>query len=205
MKCPKCGSKNTKKISVVSEEWFVGGEKCKDCGHKDHWTKFIKKELSPDNFGPHFYPGIATDSTSDCKYGCGCWMGSFRSDGPEGIDPFGLCPKNPINEIVEETTACEGCGFPTGSEECRVAHEMEIFPGNLLGPHDDICPGCQHSITSQEHVNAHKSQSSTKNKICPLCLNEANEEIIKKFVETFSPEEQEIIFRYSEWRKNSEK
>ena len=33
--------------------------------------------------------------TSDCKHGCGCWMGPSRSGGPTGLDPFGKCPKNP--------------------------------------------------------------------------------------------------------------
>jgi hypothetical protein len=33
--------------------------------------------------------------TSDCKHGCGCWMGPTRSGGPTGLDPFGKCPKNP--------------------------------------------------------------------------------------------------------------
>jgi hypothetical protein len=33
--------------------------------------------------------------TSDCAYGCGCWMGGTRSGGPEGVDAFGDCPKHP--------------------------------------------------------------------------------------------------------------
>ena len=36
--------------------------------------------------------------TSDCSYGCGCWMGGSQSGGPEGIDPFGACPKAPKEE-----------------------------------------------------------------------------------------------------------
>ena len=45
---------------------------------------------------PHHYPGIQLDEfyfTSDCI--CGCWMGGSRSGGPNGIDPFGNCPKHP--------------------------------------------------------------------------------------------------------------
>ena len=43
-------------------------------------------------YGPHSY---AIEGTSDCKFGCGCWMGPSRSGGPTGLDPFGFCPKNP--------------------------------------------------------------------------------------------------------------
>jgi hypothetical protein len=43
----------------------------------------------------HFYPGAQDEFefTSDCAHGCGAWMGSTRSGAPEGIDPFGRCPK----------------------------------------------------------------------------------------------------------------
>ena len=49
------------------------------------------------HIGGHLYPGTVAESffTSDCKYGCGCWMGQSSSGGPEGIDPFGSCPKAP--------------------------------------------------------------------------------------------------------------
>lgn len=35
------------------------------------------------------------DGTSDCAFGCGCWMGGTRSGG--SVDPFGKCPNNPVN------------------------------------------------------------------------------------------------------------
>ena len=43
-------------------------------------------------FGNHRFADH--DGTSDCKYGCGCWMGPSRSGGP--VDPGGRCPNNPI-------------------------------------------------------------------------------------------------------------
>lgn len=49
----------------------------------------------------HRYPGADADErgeaffTSDCAYGCGCWMGGSRSGGPDGVDPFGACPNAP--------------------------------------------------------------------------------------------------------------
>lgn len=46
-------------------------------------------------YGKHEYPNH--DGTSDCKFGCGCWMGSTRSGGPLGLDPFGTCPQNPVD------------------------------------------------------------------------------------------------------------
>lgn len=46
-------------------------------------------------YGGHSYPNL--EGTSDCKYGCGCWMGPARSGGPIGLDPFGECPGNPKN------------------------------------------------------------------------------------------------------------
>jgi len=54
----------------------------------------------PNGHGPKKYGGhkyADHDGTSDCKYGCGCWMGPARSGGPTGIDPFGKCPKNPTD------------------------------------------------------------------------------------------------------------
>jgi len=44
-------------------------------------------------YGRHKYANH--HGTSDCQYGCGCWMGPARSGGPTGLDPFGKCPKNP--------------------------------------------------------------------------------------------------------------
>ena len=43
-------------------------------------------------YGPHKYE---EDVTSDCEYKCGCWMGPYKSGGPLGLDPFGICPGNP--------------------------------------------------------------------------------------------------------------
>ncbi len=61
--------------------------------------------ISPNtqNVGRHYYPGceaegVADFYTSDCAHGCGCWMGGSRSGGPDGVDPFGDCPKNPESD-----------------------------------------------------------------------------------------------------------
>jgi len=59
------------------------------------------------NVGGHFYPGCEDPKdffTSDCKHGCGCWMGSSRSGGPDGVDPFGKCPENPEPDNKSEPT-----------------------------------------------------------------------------------------------------
>ena len=52
-------------------------------------------KVDPDKFGAHKY---ASDwRTSDCEYGCGCWMGECRSGGK--INPFGACPNNPKEKV----------------------------------------------------------------------------------------------------------
>jgi hypothetical protein len=63
--------------------------------------------------GPHKYPGVSAKGefmfTSDCANGCGCWMGGYRSGGPDGVNPFGECPKAPLTEPPqpdELTLAC---------------------------------------------------------------------------------------------------
>ncbi len=48
-------------------------------------------------YGKHDYGKC--EGTCDCIYGCGCWMGSARSGGPLGLDPFGECPGNPKDGI----------------------------------------------------------------------------------------------------------
>lgn len=55
-------------------------------------------------FGPHHYPD-APDGTSDCKYGCGCWAGPHNSGGP--VDPFGACPKNPLQPYDWVCPSCK--------------------------------------------------------------------------------------------------
>ena len=55
---------------------------------------------------PHDYPGAPGHNpedprdcfTSDCRYGCGCSAGPYRSSGPDGVDPMGECPKHPDRE-----------------------------------------------------------------------------------------------------------
>jgi hypothetical protein len=52
----------------------------------------------PNGHGPKEYGGhkyADHNRTSNCKHGCGCWMGPTRSGGPTGLDPFGKCPNNP--------------------------------------------------------------------------------------------------------------
>ena len=64
------------------DEWYEDGPK-------------TAKKVDPKKFGPHQYADH--DGTSDCKYGCGCWMGPFRSGGK--VNPDGACPNNPKKVI----------------------------------------------------------------------------------------------------------
>jgi len=45
MKCPKCKSTNTKKVSVIRKDWRMGHQQCLDCHHKDHWNHFCDPPL----------------------------------------------------------------------------------------------------------------------------------------------------------------
>jgi hypothetical protein len=64
--------------------------------------------MSPNKVGfPHDYPGDPAKNageswTSNCLYGCRCWAGGSRSGGPDGLDPFGECPKHPDRPISKE-------------------------------------------------------------------------------------------------------
>lgn len=46
-------------------------------------------------YGPHDY-GEDEWRWTDCKHRCGCSANDCRSDGPRGVDPFGMCPGNPV-------------------------------------------------------------------------------------------------------------
>jgi len=45
------------------------------------------------------------DGTSDCAYGCGAWAGPYRSGAPNGINPFGECPKAPLLQTPAQAEA----------------------------------------------------------------------------------------------------
>jgi hypothetical protein len=51
-------------------------------------------------YGEHKYDDGT--GTSDCAFGCGCWMGPCRSGGPVGLDPKGVCPNNPLDGVRSE-------------------------------------------------------------------------------------------------------
>jgi hypothetical protein len=52
-----------------------------------------KSATLPEREGGHQYG--EEEGTSDCGFDCGAWMGPTRSGGP---DPFGKCPRNPLNK-----------------------------------------------------------------------------------------------------------
>jgi len=45
MKCPKCNSINTKKVSVMRSNWKLGAHICNDCNYQDHWGEFCEPPL----------------------------------------------------------------------------------------------------------------------------------------------------------------
>ncbi len=103
-----------------------------------HEEKANETFLHPRNLGSHYYPGIADGSlvtTSDCKY-CKCWMGGFRSGGPDGVDPSGECPGNPKLRTAYDLLKKEldgGCELGQSPFEglpelpCDIAEALEQF------------------------------------------------------------------------------
>lgn len=45
MMCPKCGSRDTYKPSVMSLRWKLGTQVCKRCDYQDDWLKFTGTDL----------------------------------------------------------------------------------------------------------------------------------------------------------------
>lgn len=109
-----------------------------------HEEKANETFLHPRNLGSHFYPGIFDGilrNTSDCKY-CKCWMGGYRSGGPDGVDPAGECPGNPKLRTAydllkkEVVGGCEALGrspFEGLSElPCDIAEALEQFKLSII-------------------------------------------------------------------------
>ncbi len=63
-------------------------------------TEPLKKWLTAAE-GGHFYSEHSAKKGAmlDCDYGCGCTqrVGLNEGKGPDGINPYGRCPKNPLN------------------------------------------------------------------------------------------------------------
>ena len=45
MKCPKCFSGDTKKVSVMDKKWHIGHQRCNRCEYQDHWGLFCEPPL----------------------------------------------------------------------------------------------------------------------------------------------------------------
>lgn len=46
MKCPACGSSETKKVRVTDPDWRSGGQRCMTCGHVANWGQFCEPSLA---------------------------------------------------------------------------------------------------------------------------------------------------------------
>ena len=99
-------------------------------------------------YGGHKYADH--DGTSDCKFGCECWMGPSRSGGPAGLDPFGTCPKNPkdgnflggvadyeyvvnarIADLQSRLRAAEDLLMRVNPDQIRLAEDLAKIRGEL--------------------------------------------------------------------------
>lgn len=93
--CYNCGRKIKRIESEISKELTLKLQEERENDEKfrkdgfDVWAEYggkkVAKHVNSKKFGPHKY--IDCDGTSDCEYGCGCWMGPARSGGP--VDPWG--------------------------------------------------------------------------------------------------------------------
>lgn len=83
-KMPRTGA------SPALDEWMEDGIQ--------RWTPVV----DPERFGEHDY---GDGNTNDCAYGCGCWMGGYRSGGP--VYPHGRCPMNPLPLSAGGKVRCE--------------------------------------------------------------------------------------------------
>lgn len=64
--------------------------------HRDTGTELIAPHIEKTRtFGGHLYYLEKIGGASNCKR-CDCLMGKNRQAGPAGIDPFGVCPGNPL-------------------------------------------------------------------------------------------------------------
>jgi hypothetical protein len=61
MKCPKCNSKDTKKVYVSDPEWHVGHQRCQSalCKYQGDWLEFCEPPIIiGDNPYKIIIPGI---------------------------------------------------------------------------------------------------------------------------------------------------
>lgn len=91
-----CESKHRKEDAEYAERQKYEQDRIKEL-KRQGFSEWVErsgrkqaKTVDPKKFGPHKYPD--EDCTSDCTFGCGCWMGPSNSGGD--VDPFGACPKN---------------------------------------------------------------------------------------------------------------
>jgi len=107
-------------------------------------------------YGSHDY-GENVQGTVNCKFGCGCWAGPARSNGPLGLNPLGgECPNNPESgsrlpgnadyEIVvtrriqclekavyELRKRAEKAEKRVGFKKAELADKLEVAEGKIKG------------------------------------------------------------------------
>ena len=111
---------------------------------------------SADLKGKHKY---ADDGTSDCAHGCGCWMGPFRSGGPDGIDPFGKCPKAPpITSTRTTTAALIAEAKRLDAEATWIAGNASNIPWPMLARIRSIVPQLADALVAAEGMR-HESEA----------------------------------------------
>ena len=86
-------------LKVSEFSWDFRAQFWRARGH-DVWNEHLggvmihAPMVDPETHGKHdyYWPGDG----SECRHGCGCWMGLDCGGGP--VNPCGPCPKNPKKE-----------------------------------------------------------------------------------------------------------
>ena len=129
---------------------------------------------SYDDYGPHEYPN-APHSTSDCRFGCGCWAGPTMSGGPPGISPFGHCPNNPKDGQKKGNYDYEDCVngriAKLENQLFRAQKATEILEKSKKGTKANLAKRMNEAEEKVDRLirmlsKAHDSISDTAKKIC---------------------------------------
>ncbi len=96
--------------------------------------------LKPENGGHDYTPFNHKSGIIECRYGCGCCLRFVRSSGPEEIDSYGLCPKNPVYEqflVVGNNHQKQNGTMITGptktkAKPAHVSHIITVEVGRYL-------------------------------------------------------------------------
>lgn len=160
--CEACGTVIASKEGCVQHEEMCRWEKL---GHavwiEDEVVKHASK-VPEELYGPHCY---TADGSSECTYGCGCWMREARSGGP--VHPGGPCPMNIKRTSLKKTWSL--------SDTIRVAREashLEDGRCSMCAAGDEPADGLhrgQYHCGNEDTCNSCKNTNMEYGDRCVVC------------------------------------